>query len=309
MKEIGVITNPTSGSGRGARLGAETLAALAARGYRLRDLSGGSWGASYEVAARLRRSLDALVVVGGDGMVHLGLQVCAEHSLPLGIVAAGSGNDVAIELGLPIHDIPAAVDRIDDGLRGDVTRIDVGRLTGVGVEHPNRPRYFLAVLSAGIDAAVAAYGQNLKYPRGPLKYKVATLRELPRFKPYGVTTTVDGMVASQTCTLVAVANSRVFGGGLIISPGSSVIDGKLELVLADAMSRRDILRVFPKLYDGSVADDERIRYVSCEEVTITQGEIGARMPAAFADGELVGAAPLRISVAPRALRVLGARPQ
>ena len=53
-----------------------------------------------------RDSLDALVVVGGDGMAHLGAQVCAEHRLPLGIMAAGSGDDVASSLRLPRHDPP-----------------------------------------------------------------------------------------------------------------------------------------------------------------------------------------------------------
>jgi diacylglycerol kinase (ATP) len=47
--------------------------------------------------------------------------------------------------------------------------------------------------------------------------------------------------------------------------------------------------------------------VKAKEVTITQWPEGARLPAAFADGELVGAEPLHIKVAPKALRILGAR--
>ena len=134
-----------------------------------------------------RDSLDALVVVGGDGMVHLGAQVCAEHRLPLGIMAAGSGDDVATSLNLPRHDMRAAALRVDAGLRGEVATIDVGRVTGPGDRAPCRARYFVAVLSAGIDAAVAAYGSRLKYPRGPLKYKVGDAREMPRYRPYGLT--------------------------------------------------------------------------------------------------------------------------
>ena len=153
----------------------------------------GSWAGSYEAAMKARRSLDALVVVGGDGMVHLGIQVCAEKKLPLGIVAAGSGNDAAMTLDLPIHDIPAAVERIEDGLAGrGRSRSTSERSPGGAVELPAAPRYFLAVLSAGIDAAIASYARRIKFPRGPLKYKVATLREVPRYKPYGVTVTADG---------------------------------------------------------------------------------------------------------------------
>lgn len=285
------------------------MAALAARGHQLRDLSRGSWAGAYESAMKHRKDIDALVVVGGDGMAHLGVQVCATRKLPLGIIAAGSGNDAAIALGLPIHDIPAAVERIDDGLRGEVATIDLGAVTGPGIELPAKPRYFTAVLSAGIDAAVAAYASNLRRPKGPFKYKVATIREVPRFKPYGVHLKVDGKEWAQECTLVAVANGYVFGGGLKISPASSLVDGQLELVLCEPLRRREIMKMFPKLYDGSHLDDPRIRVVPAKEVVITQSRPGATMPPAFADGELIGAEPLTVRVAKQALRVLGGRPQ
>lgn len=305
---IGVITNPTSASGRGSRWGHEALAALAARGLKIRDLTHGSWASAFEAAVRARKSLDALVVVGGDGMVHLGAQICAEQkSLPLGIIAAGSGNDAAMSYGLPTYDIAAAADRIVDGLAGDSTAVDLGKIMGPGIEEPGDPRYFTAVLSAGLDAAVAAYARGITWPRGPMKYKFATMHEVPRFRPYGTSVVADGVTWEAACTLVAVANTRVFGGGLIISPDSRVDDGWLELVIAENLSRVDILKIFPKLKDGSHVSDLRVRITKVKDVSITQSSNGATLPAAFADGELVGAAPLRIKVAPRALRVLGAR--
>ncbi|MEX0913866.1 MAG: diacylglycerol kinase family protein [Demequina sp.] len=308
MTRLGVITNPTAGSGRGRRWGAEALTALAARGHQIRDLSRGSWAGAFDAAEAHRRDIDALVVVGGDGMVHLGVQVCATRKLPLGIVAAGSGNDAAIALGLPGPAGEAAGARIDEGLRGKVATVDLGAVTGPGIELPAKPRYFTAVLSAGIDAAVAAYAQHMPFPRGPVKYKVATMREVPRFKPYGVRVEVDGEQWEQECTLVAVANGPLFGGGLIISPASSLVDGKLEVVLAAPLKRREIMKIFPKLYDGSHLDDPRVRVVTGRKITISQTEAGATLPPAFADGELVGAEPLTVTVAPRALRVLGATP-
>ncbi|WP_062293255.1 diacylglycerol/lipid kinase family protein [Demequina phytophila] len=310
MRTVGIITNPTSGSGRGARRGAEAKAALAAGGHHLVDLSRGSWAASYEAAVAHRPSLDALVVVGGDGMAHLGIQVCAETDLPLGIVAAGSGDDIASSLDLPRHDIPAAIARLEAGLRGETVRIDLGKVTGGAIEEPASPRYFGAVLSAGLDAAVASYARAITFPRGPLKYKVATMREVPRFHPYGVRLTADGREWTMPCTLVAVANGPVFGGGLVVSPGSRIADGRLELVTADGMSRRDILGLFPRLKDGGHLADPRVRVIQVERVTIApEGAEGAPLPPAFADGELVGAAPLTVAVAPGALTVLGGRAQ
>jgi len=305
VSELGIITNPTAASGRGAKWGAEAARELARHGHRLRDLSRGSWAASLEAGLEHRDELDALVVVGGDGMVHMGAQICAEHRLPLGVMAAGSGNDVATTLGLPIHDMKAAAARIAAGLRGDAVSIDVGRLTGPVLEHPASPRYFLAVLSAGIDAAVAAYGSQLTFPRGPLKYKVATLREVPRYRPYGVSVTLDGATESSRCTLVAVANTPVFGGGLVIAPDASVTDGLLELVVTEPLTRREILQIFPKLRNGSHKGDPRIRTIQTTSVTIEQHLGGATLPVAFADGEMVGAAPLVVDIAPAGLSVLG----
>jgi diacylglycerol kinase (ATP) len=309
VAELGLITNPTAASGRGAKWGAEAAAELARLGHRLRDLSRGSWAASYEAAIEHRDELDGLVVVGGDGMTHLGAQVCAEHALPLGLMAAGSGNDVAATLKLPIHDMRAAARRIEDGLRGDVARVDVGRVTGPSVEFPGTPRYFLAVLSAGLDAAVAAYASRLTFPRGPLKYKAATLRELPRYQPYGLTVTIGAEAATDTtCTLIAVANTPLFGGGLVISPDSSMTDGLLEVVVTEPLARREILQIFPKLRDGSHKGDPRIRTVQATSAAIAQHPGGATLPVANADGELVGAAPLSVSVAPLGLTVFGGNP-
>lgn len=307
MSKLGVICNPTSGSGRGADVGRETLALLASKGHQVVDLSRGSWAGSYETAMKNRRKIDALVVVGGDGMVHLGLQVCSERKLPLGIVAAGSGNDIAIACDLPEYDVPAAVDRIEQGLTDGPTAIDVGKISGANVELPASPRYFGAIMSAGIDAAIAAYAQRLHFPRGPIKYKLATAREVPRYKPYGAAITVDGRTWDTTCTLIAVANGPVFGGGLRLSPDSSILDGKLELVITEPLGRLEIARLFPKLYDGSIKDHPKVTYIQARKMTIARHGGGAPLPAATADGEIVGGSPLTVEVVPGGLRVLGAR--
>lgn len=305
---IGMITNPTAASGRGTKWGHQALAALAAKGHKIRDLTHGSWASAFEAAMAARDELDALVVVGGDGMVHLGAQICAgRKDLPLGVVSSGSGNDAANTWGLPEYDIEAAVERVHEGLLGDVTAVDLGKLTGPGIEEPGDPRYFAVVLSAGIDAAVAAYAGNMTWPKGNGKYRLATFREIARFKPYGITCEADGLTWSSSSTLVAVANTPVFGGGLVISPNSSVTDGWLEVVIAEGMSRARLLRIFPTLKDGTHIRCPEIRIERAKRVTISQSADGAILPAAFADGELVGSEPLNVTVAPRALKVLGAR--
>ena len=79
------------------------------------------------------RNVEALVVVGGDGMVHLGLDVVAQTDVPMGIIATGTGNDVARHFGLPARDVEAAADIIDAALRGQ------GRIEACDAIHVTRP--------------------------------------------------------------------------------------------------------------------------------------------------------------------------
>jgi diacylglycerol kinase (ATP) len=121
--------------------------------------------------------------------------------------------------------------------------------------------------------------------------------------------TIDGERQDVACTLVAVANTPVFGGGLIVSPVSTMTDGFLEVVLADPLTKLEITRLFPKLYDGSHLGDPRVRIVKATTVELAQYQRGATLPVAFADGERVGAEPLTVGIAPGALAVLGGRPK
>ncbi|MGH3509761.1 MAG: diacylglycerol/lipid kinase family protein, partial [Nocardioidaceae bacterium] len=99
-RRIALLTNPTAGGGRGRRSATVALHRLREAGFDVADLV----GADATEAARLARQavedgVEALVVCGGDGMVHLGVQAVAETTTPLGIIPAGTGNDAARYLG------------------------------------------------------------------------------------------------------------------------------------------------------------------------------------------------------------------
>ena len=90
-RTIGLVVNPTSGQGRGRALGARTAELLAAAGHVVVDLSAPSADAALQrCSAAVATGLDTLVVVGGDGMVHLGVNAVAGSATALGVVAAGT---------------------------------------------------------------------------------------------------------------------------------------------------------------------------------------------------------------------------
>ncbi|MCL3862799.1 diacylglycerol kinase family protein [Actinotalea sp. K2] len=299
---IGVVVNPTAGHGRGASKGRHVVEAARRRGHTVVDLS----AANLEQAAQHARQavvdgLDALVVVGGDGMVHLGVNVVAGTDLPLGIVAAGSGNDVARALGLPRHDVSTAVRAIERGLETGGRAVDA---VITGPPDYSAHEWYLGVLSAGVDAAVNARANTFTWPRGGGRYVRALAAELGRFRPYGYRITLDDTTWESTGTLVAVANGGLIGGGMRIAPDARMDDGLLDVVIGGPLSRVGLLGVFPRVYTGS-----HVRHAACHvarsrSVLLEASDVGPPPPAAFADGERIGPLPLRAEVRPGAVRLL-----
>lgn len=299
---IGIVVNPTSGRGRGDRRGRHLLAAALARGHEILDLTADDLtGAELHARQAVVDGLDALVVVGGDGMVHLGVNVVAGTDLPLGIVAAGSGNDIARSMGLPLHDVRASVAAIERGLDTGGRAVDAAV---VGPPTHSAHEWFIGVLSCGVDAAVNARANALTWPKGRGRYVRGLLAELGRFRPYGYRIALDGTTWESTGTLVAIANAGLFGGGMRISPNSSMDDGKLDVVIAGPLSRRELIGIFPRVYSGTHMRHPACTVLSATSVVIEHSPVGPPPPAAFADGERIGPLPLRVELRPGAVRLL-----
>jgi diacylglycerol kinase (ATP) len=300
--KMGVVVNPTAGHGRGKVRGRHVLDAARARGHTVIDLSAADLvGAEQHARQAVVHGLDILVVVGGDGMVHLGVNVVAGTDLPLGIVAAGSGNDIARAMGLPRHDVKAAVAVMEAGLDSGGRAVDA---VLVGPPDYSANEWFVGVLSCGFDAAVNARANTLTWPRGSGRYVRALMDELPRFKPYGYRLTLDDESWESTGTLVAVANGSLIGGGMLIAPDSRMDDGLLDVVIAGPLSKRELLGVFPKVYKGTHVHHPACTVLRSKSVLIEHSRVGPMPPAAFADGERIGPLPLRVEVRPGAVRLL-----
>lgn len=306
MSRLGLVVNPAAGRGRGTDHGRRAHALLSAAGHEVHDLSAPTLAQAADRArAATLGGLDALVVVGGDGMVHLGVDVVAGTGVPLGVVPAGTGNDVARALGLPRGRVEDAVAAVEAGLRTGPRDVDAVR---VGAPGRGGHEWYAGVLSCGLDAAVNARANGLRRPRGSARYVAALVPELLRFRPYGYRVTLDDGVWESGGTLVAVANTAWFGGGLHIAPGADPADGLLDVVLAGPFSRTGAVRIFPGIYRGRHVRDPRVRVVRSRRVLVEPvAALGPPPPPAFADGERVGPLPLVAEVVPGALSLLGAR--
>jgi diacylglycerol kinase (ATP) len=290
MTALHVLGNPNAAAGRRSSSLDDVVASIRALGHdvvrhdaRSRDEAASI--AHEAVAAGASR----LVVVGGDGLVHLAVQALACRDVTLGVVPLGTGNDYARALGVAGLDTAAAVERA----LGPATALDAMRTTHGWVA---------SVASVGFSAAVNARANRLRRPRGAGRYTVATVLELPRLSPLAVTLDVDGTELEVETAFVVVANTAYFGGGMAICPDASPCDGELDIAVVDAVSRHTLLRVFPRVYRGT-----HVTHPACRMLRGRRVRIAATDAELWGDGERVGAAPVDIDVVPGALRVAGAR--
>ena len=287
-REIALLTNPTSGKGRGAAARAAALPRLRAAGFEVRDLQGADADEALDLArAAVADGVWALVVVGGDGMVHLGAQAVAGTDTHLGMVPAGTGNDVARYLDLPRRDPAEAADRI---IASTPRRIDLAR---------SGDRYFVTVLAAGFDAIVNERANRMTWPKGQMRYNLATLAELRTFEPIPYVLDLDGEELRLDAMLVAVGNGPSFGGGLRITEGALLDDGLLDVVVIKPMSKPGLIRTYPKLFKGTHVTHPQYEHHRVRSVTVAAPGI-----VSYADGERFGALPLTVECAPGALSVL-----
>jgi diacylglycerol kinase (ATP) len=295
VQHIALLVNPTSGLGRGAKLGKAVEEQLCAAGLQVDNVSGVDANAATENARRAVASgVDALVVVGGDGMVHLGANVVAGSQTPLGIVAAGTGNDISRALGLPTHDAAASVAVIS---RGTARTIDAVR----HVPDTGQPDagWFVGVLGAGFDAKVNERANGWRWPKGRMRYNLAIARELPVFKPLPYVLELDGEPITANAMLVAVGNGPSYGGGMQVTPDAVLDDGLLDVMIVDKISIPEFLKVFPKVYTGAHKDHPAVTITRAKRVRLeTPGLVS------YADGERYAALPMTCEVVPGALRVL-----
>ncbi len=293
-RRLGLIVNPTSGKNTGARVGTQALTLLRAAGVEVLDLSAAdARGATANGRAAIAAgAVDAIVVAGGDGMVHLGANLCAGTAVPLGVVAAGTGNDIARELGLPVRDAARSVERL---LAGNTRVVDAAR----HVMPTGETRWFLGVLAAGFDAVVNERANTWRWPKGPMRYNLAILRELPVFRAIPYVIELDGTSRELDAMLVAVGNGPAYGGGMRVTPDASFDDGLLDVLVLHRLPMHEFLRVFPKVFSGTHVGHPAVEVLRARTVGLRATGI-----VSYADGERFSPLPVALEAVPGALTVL-----
>ena len=294
MHTVHILRSPTGGS-RFSRRGALSLRDVyAAQGIEVVDLTGDSAEAS---SAALERAVDAgdvdrLVVAGGDGMIHLAIQSLAETQIPLGIVPSGTGNDFAGALDLSTPDPNRA---LADGVPVDLLRVRSD-------DPEQEDRWIATIAILGFPADINARANSMPVRPGPAVYTLAMALELPSFARTMVDLEIDGVPRTIDSAMLAIGNTRYFGGGALICRDAVADDGQAHLTAMEGIGRRGMLIHLGRKSGATLDRPEVMR------ATGTRWRISTPGLELWGDGEPVQTTPLTIDVVPQALHVAGARP-
>ena len=262
VRRVAMLKNPAAGKGGAGDRALNAAQQLNRRGVDVLAIQGKDAAGARELAREMiaDESIDALVVAGGDGLISLALQEQAESGKPLGIIPAGTGNDHAREFGIPLDPVKAA-NVIADGFwatsdlgrmhrlapGADLTAVDAPRLDPSQAADPAEvSKWFGTIACNGFDSLVTDRTNAISWPKGRMRYNLAILLEFLNFHSIPMRLVLDPgegpggqpkQVIEENATLVAIGNTRTYGGGMYVCPDADHHDGVLEVTLLGRMSR------------------------------------------------------------------------
>jgi YegS/Rv2252/BmrU family lipid kinase len=205
----------------------------------------------------------------------------------LGVLPGGRGNDFARTVGIPL-DAEAACAVI---AHGEARPIDLG-LAG--------DRAFIGIASLGFDSDANRIANQAPAQLGRLVYVYGLVRALAAWKHASFTVEVDGERVSFSGWSVAAANSKAYGGGMLLAPDARLDDGALDVVLISDIGKWAYVRTAPSVFKGTHVRNPAVRVLRGAEVRVESD----RPFVVYADGDPIGETPITLRAAPGALQVL-----
>ncbi len=197
-------------------------------------------GHAKEIAAQaVKDGVQKVIVAGGDGTINEAVQSLAGTQTALGVIARGSGNGLARELGCPLGNFDLALENIKNS---KPVLCDVGMAQG---------EYFINLAGLGIEADIAHKfdEQGKTGARGMWPYFKIGFNEVIKYTPkYLEINLDDGQFLSCTPLTLVFANGRQYGSNFKIAPQASLTDGYLDMVIVQNANPLRLLLSLPNFF-------------------------------------------------------------
>ena len=229
-KQILFVINPISGGKRKTSFKKQVLDVLDLQKFDPTFQQTARPNHAYEIGLQaIQEGYDAVIAVGGDGTIKELGSALVGSGIPLGIIPEGSGNGLALYLGIPMNEA-AAIRRIN---RFESIEVDCGVIND---------RRFFNIAGLGFDASVSENFANENI-RGPLGYMKSVFNVLSKYQPAHYKLTIDGKIYERQAFMISVANSPQYGNNAYIAPQASVNDGILDVCIVHKFP----LYILPKM--------------------------------------------------------------
>jgi YegS/Rv2252/BmrU family lipid kinase len=286
--KLAVIVNPSAGGGKAGRTLPAVGEALRRLGLEHHIETTRSLEHARELARAATAAGEAAVAFGGDGLIGAVAEALKHTDGVLGVLPGGRGNDFARVLGIP----PEAAAACEVLSTGKVRSLDLG-LVG--------SRTFIGIASCGFDSVANRIANETTLVHGNLVYAYGALRALAGWKPATFTITPEGQdprtVRGYT---IAAANSKAYGGGMLMAPDASLTDGLLDVVIVGQERKLRFLRRLPTVFSGTHVHHANVEVLRCSAVRVE----ASRPFTLYADGDPIAELPATIEVLPGAIRAI-----
>jgi YegS/Rv2252/BmrU family lipid kinase len=283
-----LIVNPFAGGGRAALALAGVQRALGDYGLVHRVERTRSLEHARDLALAAAAAGEVAVAFGGDGLLSAIAGALKHSDGIIGVLPGGRGNDFARALGIPLEP-RAACEVLACGV---VRALDLGEAAS---------QTFIGIASCGFDSEANRVANETRLVRGNLVYAYGALRALYGWRPATFTVTLDGgEPLTLTGYTVAAANSKAYGGGMLLAPDASLEDGLLEVVMIGHVPKARFLRLLPTVFKGEHVRQPNVQTLRAREVEIASEQRFI----VYADGDPIGRLPIKVRALPGAVRVI-----
>jgi diacylglycerol kinase (ATP) len=244
----------------------------------------------------IKDGYDVIVAMGGDGTIGAVVRGIAGSKIKLGLIAAGTENDITRSLGIP-EDLKEACALIASG---HTRKLDLGQVSTKKI----KKFYFLMTAAIGLTATIFPIIKEV--PEGKLSGITKAVATLFKFdsKPTVFLTLDDESKIEVQTMLVTISNTPLIGAKNLVDPDADMEDGLLDIAVYPNSSKADLLAYFTETaHERSVPDGTIQRYRARKIKVKTSPKLDIA-----AEGIIVGKGTAWIKVLPGALRVIAPEP-
>lgn len=276
MKHV-FIVNPVSGRGKALKvsLGIKKICEEEKIDYEIHYTNEPK--DATRIAKKVKGSKNIIYSVGGDGTLNEVLNGVIGTKNMLAVIPAGSGNDFYRTLS-----------KMDD----EMPLIDVGKVNG---------KYFLNVVSIGIDAEVAKNAEVMKKLKVPTSqiYNASIVYTFFKYKFKDIEFSVDNTRSKNKCTILTICNGKMYGGGYKIAPEALLSDGYFDVYIVDKISKPTLPFLLGKLKKGT---HESLKEVHKSKATKIKFKCDYDL-VCNVDGEIIIDRKFNIKILPKSLLI------